>query len=259
MNVRSWLKKSKASIDSLDAELILARVLGQDRVFLVAHDDDELTPAQLAEADELTKQRAEHVPLAYLTGHKEFYGRDFIVNSNVLIPRPETEGIIDIVKELKPREVLDIGTGSGCIAITVKSELPEAKVRAVDVSEAALEVVSQNAARLDVDLDELAISDLTNNVDLGGVDLIIANLPYVNPDWDFLSPEIKNEPDLALYADDNGLSLIKRLLGELSAKDYRGYLILESDISQQPTIIDAAKPRGFEHQKTAGLITVFKR
>ena len=258
MNVRSWLKKTKEVISSLDAELILAHVLGKDRVFLVSHDEDELTTAQIAEADKLVQKRAAGHPLAYLTGHKEFYGRDFLVNENVLIPRPETEGIIDMVKELNPREILDIGTGSGCIAITLKAELPETKVHACDISEAALEVAAQNAARLDIDLDELVISDLTANINLENIDMIVANLPYVNPDWDFLSPEIKKEPETALYADDNGLSLIGRLLDELATKNYRGFLILESDISQQPDIIEYAKKHGFEHQKTFELITLFK-
>ena len=258
MNVRSWLKKTKEVISSLDAELILAHVLGKDRVFLVSHDEDDLMAAQIAEADKLVQKRAAGYPLVYLTGHKEFYGRDFLVNENVLIPRPETEGIIDVVKELNPQEILDIGTGSGCIAITLKAELPETKVHACDISEAALEVAAQNATRLDIDLDELVISDLTANINLENIDVIVANLPYVNPDWDFLSPEIKKEPETALYADDNGLSLIKRLFDELAIKNYRGFLILESDISQQPDIIEYAKKHGFEHQKTVELITLFK-
>ena len=258
MNVHSWLKKTKETISSLDAELILAHVLGKDRVFLVSHDEDGLTAAQTAEADSLVQKRTTGYPLAYLTGHKEFYGRDFLVNENVLIPRPETEGIIDIVKELNPQEILDIGTGSGCIAITLKAELPKTKVHACDISEAALEVAAQNATRLDIDLGELVISDLTANINLEKIDMIVANLPYVNPDWDFLSPEIKKEPEIALYADDNGLSLIRRLFDELATKNYRGFLILESDISQQPDIIEYAKKHGFKHKKTVELITLFK-
>ena len=257
MNVRSWLKNNKTLVDSLDAELILAHVLGKDRVFLVSHDEDELTDAQIAAADELIRKRLAGYPVAYLAGHKEFYGRDFIINENVLIPRPETEGIIDLVKDLNPRKILDIGTGSGCIAITLKAELPEAKVCAYDISEAALEVAAQNAANLDVDLDALEISDLTSNVDLNDADVVVANLPYVNPDWDFLSPEIKKEPDLALYADDNGLALIKKLIDELAAKKYHGYLVLESDASQQKDIIEYAGEHGFRHQKTSELITLF--
>ena len=257
MNVRSWLKNNKTLVDSLDAELILAHVLGKDRVFLVSHDEDELTDAQIVAADELIRKRLAGYPVAYLAGHKEFYGRDFVINENVLIPRPETEGIIDLVKDLNPRKILDIGTGSGCIAITLKAELPEAKVCAYDISEAALEVAAQNATNLGVDLDALVISDLTSNVDLNDVDVVVANLPYVNPDWDFLSPEIKKEPDSALYADDNGLALIKRLIDELVVKDYHGYLVLESDISQQKDIIKYAGEHGFKHQKTAELITLF--
>ncbi len=259
MNVRSWLKKTKATIPSLDTELILAYVLGVDRVFFVSHDLDELTPEQESAADELAKKRADHVPLAYLTNYKEFYGRGFFVNENVLIPRPETEEIIDLVKELNPHKIVDIGTGSGCIAITLKAELPETEVCAYDISEAALEVAAHNAAKIGVKLDTLAISDLTNAAGLDDADVIVANLPYVNPNWDFLSPEIKKEPSLALFADDNGLSLIKRLVDELKTKDYHGYLVLESDVSQQPDIIKYAEAAEFKHQKTVELITLFKR
>lgn len=259
MNVRSWLKKAKTEVPSLDAELILAHVLGVDRVFFVSHDLDELTSKQEFVADELVKKRADHVPLAYLTNYKEFYGRGFFVNKDVLIPRPETETIIDLTKELAPKSILEVGTGSGCIAITAKLELPNTKVRAVDISEAALAVARQNAANLGAELDELKLSDLLNDVSLGDTDLVIANLPYVNPEWDFLSPELQKEPSLALYADDNGLSLIKRLIVELKSKDYRGSLILESDISQQPDIIAFAKMAGFKHQKTVELITLFER
>jgi release factor glutamine methyltransferase len=258
MNVRSWLKNNKSLIDPLDAELILAHVLNQDRIFLVSHDDDVLTNEQISLADNLVKKRKAGWPLAYLTGHKEFYGREFFVDENVLIPRPETEETIDVVKSLRPRTIADIGTGSGCIAITLKLELPDAKVFAYDISQGALSVVSKNAARLDVDLDKLELSDLTGSVELDDVDVVVANLPYVDPTWDFLSPEIKKEPSLALFADDHGLSLIKRLIKELSAKHYSGYLVLESDISQQEDIVNFALDNGFEHQKTTGLITLFK-
>ncbi|MBR6097294.1 peptide chain release factor N(5)-glutamine methyltransferase [Candidatus Saccharibacteria bacterium] len=258
MNVRSWLKKTKDIIPSLDAELILAHVLGVDRVFFVSHDLDELTSEQEFAADELVKKRANRMPLAYLTNYKEFYGRGFFVNENVLIPRPETETIIDLAKELSPKSILEIGTGSGCIAITTKLELPDTKVRAVDISEAALAVARHNAVRLEAKLDELKLSDLLSNISLDDTDLVIANLPYVDKNWDFLSPELAYEPEQALFANDNGLALIKKLILDLEAKDYHGYLMLESDPSEQPAVIDFAGQHGAKHQKTADFITLFK-
>lgn len=258
MNVLSWLKKTKETIPSLDAELILAHVLGVDRVFLISHDSDKLTPEQELAADELVRKRADHVPLAYLLNHKEFYGRGFFVNEDVLIPRPETESIIDITKELDPKSILEIGTGSGCIAITAKLELPDAQVRAVDISEPALVVTKHNAANLGVELDEIKISDLLSDISLEDTDLVIANLPYVDKAWDFLSPELRYEPPIALFADDGGLALVKKLILSLEENGYRGFLMLESDVSQQDAIVEFAKKHNAKYQKTSGYITLFK-
>ncbi len=257
MNVRSWLKNAKKDIDSLDAELILGFVLEKDRPYLVSHDDYELEPNEEEAADDLVFARKNHYPLAYLTGVKEFYGREFNVNENVLIPRPETETIIDILKELKPTSMIDIGTGSGCIAITAKLEMPDLKVIASDLSDSALIVARENCEKLECELDDIRKADLLEQ-DITNIDTIVANLPYVNKDWDFLSPEIKNEPDSALYADDNGLSLIKKLLNQVVEKDFKGNIILESDNSQQKDIIEFAEKLGISHITTQGFITVLK-
>ncbi len=254
MNVSSWLSQAKTKIDSLDAELILAFVLGVDRVFLISHDDFVLDASIIECADDLVQRRAEHYPLAYLTHSKEFYGREFYVDENVLVPRPETENIIDLARELEPREIWDIGTGSGCIAITLKAEMPATKVCAVDISTPALDIVRRNCASLGVSLDYLEQSDLLSNCDVSRADLIIANLPYVDPDWDFLSPELKNEPSLALFAEDNGLALIKKLITQLIEKNYHGYLLLESDTSQHDAIRNYAESHGARFIKNSGFI-----
>lgn len=200
-----------------------------------------------------------------------FYGRDFIVTPDVLMPRPETEQIIDKVKSLaglpilpgvKPStrmlnnnpKILDVGTGSGCIAIAIKKELPETEVTGVDISSSALKIAEKNAKNLHADI-ELRPSDLLENCN-EKYDIIIANLPYVDPDWDWLDKEsLSKEPDLALYAEDHGLALIKRLISEIKHKP--SYLILEADPCQHADIIDYAKKYGFQHTETRGFILTF--
>ncbi len=146
MKISEWLAEAWARIDVLDAELIAIKVFapeGVDRSWLAAHDDEEVSERKLARAEEFLKRRAGGEPLAYIFGSTEFYGRGFKVSPEVLIPRPETEGLIELIKGLKlPRDArfLEIGTGSGCIAVTLVAEYPEARVVATDVSEEALAV-----------------------------------------------------------------------------------------------------------------------
>lgn len=211
-------------------------------------------------------------PLAYQTGIQDFYGTDFIVTPDVLIPRPETEQIIDIIKSLfgqpilpgikpSPRKlnqnpiILDIGTGSGCIAITVKNIFPEAEVYASDISEKALKIARKNAENNGVTIN-LIISHLLDNVNVGP-DLIIANLPYVDRDWEWLDKEaLSYEPDIALYADRNGLGLIYELLDQLEFNQSK-YLILEADPSQHEKIVKYATKKGFDHVETRGFALLF--
>ena len=262
MNVSSWLKRAATSqISHLDAELILAHALHKERVFLHAHPDYELTESEQRKAEEYLKRRQNHEPVAYILGSKEFYGREFVVTPDTLIPRPETEAIIDLVKELsleKPK-ILDVGTGSGCIAITLKLELPESDVMAVDISEKALVVAEKNADNLHANL-EFKKSDLLKNVD-EKFDIIVANLPYVDKNWDWLSPELDFEPETALYSEDFGLKDIKNLILESNTKlAEQGKLILESDISQHEAIGSFVKNNtNMRLVKTSGLAQMFEK
>lgn len=256
MNVDSWLKTAKTKINSLDAELILIDELGEkDRSFLVVHGDIPLTSKQISNLANKIERRRNGEPLAYLTGFREFYGRNFHVSPDVLIPRVESETIIDFAKELEPKKILDAGTGSGCLAISLKLEIPQAEVSAIDVSENALKIAKQNAENLDADIRFLK-SNLLENVK-GNFDLIVANLPYVDRNWDWISDNLKFEPDLALFAEDDGLDLIKELI--LQARGRTEYLILESDTSQQEKIIDFAEKNGFSFVKKDNYQTVFRQ
>ena len=193
------------------------------------------------------------------------------MDKNVLTPRPETEQIIDEVLKLcgkpilpgvKPEEpalnpkhltILDVGTGSGCIAITLALELPEAKVYASDISEEALKIAEKNAHNLNAPITTI-ISHLCQNVNIAP-DIIVANLPYVDENWDWLNKaSLKSDPDIALYAKDHGLELIKELIDQANSK----YLILEADPSEHQEIIGYAKPK-YQLQKQNGFILVFSK
>ena len=249
MILKGWLKQAEREVYPLDAELIACFALNfNDRVDLVLHGEEDFN---MEKADELIKKRASGVPLAYLLEKKEFFGRDFKVNKNVLIPRPETETIIlsvlSIVEtdKLDSLTLLDVGTGSGCIPITLKLELNalgiDSKIFASDVSETALKVAKENAKNLSAEINFI-YSDLLEKFDTLP-DIITANLPYVDKTWDWTSENLKFEPALALYADDGGLKLIKHLIDEITAKKdgKKHYLLLEADPSQHGEIIKYAK------------------
>lgn len=249
MTLAGWLKEAEKKIYSLDAELIACFSLNfSDRVELVLHGEDEF---DFKEADKLVEKRASGVPLAYILGEKEFFGRKFKVNKNVLIPRPETENIIlsvlSIVEtdELNDITILDVGTGSGCIPITLKLELNAlgvgSRIFGSDVSKAALEVAKENAKNLKAGVDFIS-SDLLSRFK-ALPDILTANLPYVDKDWDWTSDSLKFEPALALYADDGGLKLIKRLLDEINERrdDKKHFILLEADPSEHNEIIKYAK------------------
>ncbi len=242
MNVSSWLTNSQ--IDRLDAELIMARAIGKDRTFLHAHPDYEFSAAEFEQIKSDTLRRQKHEPLAYILGEKEFYGRIFTVTPDTLIPRPETEALIDIIKAQKPHKVLDVGTGSGCIAVTLALELPKTEVNALDISQKALKIARQNAQNLGAKVNFFE-SNLLENAQK--YDLIVANLPYVDQKWDWLSPELAYEPKTALFAEDGGLELIKKLIKQAPTHlEKQGKLILEADISQHQKIADFATSNSFE-------------
>ena len=202
----------------------------------------------------------------------DFYGRDFLVTKDVLIPRPETEQIIDAVLNLagisylpgvKPSKrklpekpvILDVGTGSGCIAITIKKEFHEATIYASDISEPAIKVAQKNAELHSAPI-SLIISHLLESVKFAP-DVIVANLPYVDKEWNWIDKKaLSKEPSIALYADDHGLKLIKELIKE-SATRHIKYLILESDPCQHNKIIKFAEKNNYSLFEKRGYITVF--
>ena len=201
--------------------------------------------------------------------NKDFYGREFVINSDVLVPRPETEQMIDTVLNLvgkpylpgvKPGEavlpedltILDVGTGSGCVAVTLKLELPEATVVASDISEKALEVARENAKRLRAEV-EFVQANLMDGIEIQP-DLVVANLPYVDENWEWIDKEaLSKEPSIALYAEDGGLALIYRLIDQVSERCIK-HLVLEADPCQHERIENYAKKKGLTLCETRGFI-----
>jgi len=225
----------------LDAQVLASRALEVNRTWLIAHDQDVLTPAQAEAVETLAARRQEGEPVAYILGEKEFYGRMFKVTPNVLIPRPETELLVEAALERLPKDrpvsVLDLGTGSGCIAITLALEYPKARVTAVDRMEAALAVARENAHRLDSTVEFLNSRWFA---ELAGrrFDLIVGNPPYVaSGDPHLRQGDVRREPPSALSSGAGGLDDLKEIVREAPAHlRPGGWLLLEHGYNQAPSV-----------------------
>ena len=207
----------------LDARLLLQHLLQQDHSYLIAHGEVALTAVQQTHYRTLLDRARQHEPIPYLTGRVEFYGREFVVNTAVLIPRPETEQLVEkAIHWAKPRgsvHVVDVGTGSGCIAISLALQLPQAQVAAVDISAEALAIAQQNGARLAPGLVQFHQGQLLQPI-ATPIDLLVANLPYVTDgEWTMLDDAVKlHEPSIALKGGVDGFDLIRDCLQQATTK-----------------------------------------
>jgi release factor glutamine methyltransferase len=238
------LQKAGVADPRREAGSLMAHLLGRDRTFVIAHADDVITVQRQLAFQSLLKRRAGGEPLQYITGHQEFFKLDFEVTPDVLIPRPETELIVETALELLRREpapcFADVGTGSGCIAISLVHELPAARAVALDRSPAALAVARRNARRHDVEERvDLIESDLFTSLEPAALfDLIVSNPPYVsNDEMKTIQREVSYEPRTALAAGSDGLTMIRRLLRE--ARPFLragGYLVFEIGFGQSEAV-----------------------
>lgn len=231
-----YLKQHGSDSPRLDAEVLLAHSRRCARIKLYTDFAEPLPDDVRAAMRELVKRRAAAEPVAYLVGHREFFSLDFVVTRDVLIPRPETETlvleVIERAKSLPAPRILDIGTGSGCIAISLATQLPAAHVTAVDISPPALRIAQENAERHNVtDRMRFLLGDLFALVPTGETfDFIVSNPPYVaTEEWDALPPDVRqHEPRSALDAGLGGLAVLSRLAAEASPfLNPGGWLFLE--------------------------------
>lgn len=219
----------------LNAELLLMFTLNCDRAHLYAHPERELTKEEQSRYDEALNQRTNGVPAQYITGHQEFWGLDLIVSPAVLIPRPETEHLIETVlplaRALKSPKIADVGTGSGAIALALAKELPNAEIHATDISPSALEIAEANAARLQLERNLFFHdTDLLNGLEPAAFDFVVSNPPYVGEaEADQVQLEVRKfEPRTAVFAGPTGLEVIENLIPAAhTALRPGGYLIME--------------------------------
>jgi release factor glutamine methyltransferase len=265
----------------LNAELLLMFTLNCDRAYFHAHPERELTTDETTRYESALEERCRGVPTQYITGHQEFWGMDFIVTPSVLIPRPETEHVIETVLELVSRaggqecpphtsfRIADIGTGSGCIAVALARELTAAEIYATDISSAALEIARANAARHQLENRiQFRQADLLEDLSPETFDLVVSNPPYVGEsEEDQVQLEVRKfEPRNAVFAGPTGVEIIARLIPQaLAALKPGGWLVMEisgtivervnallpawdnvqviPDLQSIPRVIRAQKPR----------------
>ena len=253
------LDEAEVGSPRMNGEVLLMFTLGRDRAYIYAHPEHELTEEEQSRYDNAIARRASGYPSQYITGHQEFWGLDLIVTPAVLIPRPETEHIVEVVleiargaeyKDLPSRpKLIDVGTGSGAIALALAKELPNAEVNATDISDAALEIAQANAARLQLSARVyFEQSDVLDSIRRdGSFDFIVSNPPYVAlSEADKVQDVVKKyEPKVAVFAGEHGLDIIRKLIPQArEALRPGGYLVMEIGYSMSEAVMNIME--GFE-------------
>ena len=263
--VAAVLEAARRKLPASEARLLLGHVLDQSAAWLLAHGEQVLDEDDLLAFASLVARRAGGEPVAYLVGRREFFGRDFEVSPAVLIPRPETELLVDIalanVGAGETARILDLGTGSGCIAVTLALELPQAQVTAIDASAIALAVARRNADRYSARL-RFVQSDWFDALGEESFDLIVANPPYIaTADPHLAAGDLRHEPATALASGADGLDALRRIIAGAPAHlAPGGQLWLEHGYDQAPAVQELLFAAGLtevkQHRDLAGIIRV---
>jgi release factor glutamine methyltransferase len=246
----AYLKKHNVENSRLNAEHLMAHALGRKRIELYLDFERELTETELGPLRELVKRRSEGEPLQHLLGTVEFCGLTFLCDKRAMVPRPETEQLVELVEariENRESRIVDVGTGGGVIAISLAAKFPEAKILAVDISDDALALAQENAARLNLkDRVRFLKSRLLENVE-GAFDLIVANLPYISTqDRRTLSREVLHDPEVALFAGKRGDELVRELIDRAPTRLHPGGLLaLEIGLGQSETLLSALAEKNY--------------
>jgi release factor glutamine methyltransferase len=267
--VGSFLKRatqelSQAGVGTarLDALVLLEDAIGRDRTHLLAHPELKLTPAVVSKLSKQIARRTKHVPLAYIRGYTEFFGREFAIDQRVLEPRSESEAMLNLLKSLPLPEapiIIDIGTGSGALAITAKLELPNARVLATDIDPGCLAVATDNARYLAADV-KFYEGNLLEPVSPKQLDraILLCNLPYV-PDNFQINLAAMNEPRLAIFGGKDGLDLYRQLFAQIQERATKPTFILTESLPPQHDVLNRiALDHGFVLDQTDDFIQVFR-
>lgn len=275
MTIHEFLNISTAKLQKdgiptarLDCLVLLADELKKDKSWILAHPETVLQGQSLKTLNKQVERRAEHEPLAYIRGKSEFYGREFMVKPDNLEPRPETETMIDLLKQSigsrgkgLGNRIIDIGTGSGCLAITAKLELPDEEVIAIDVSGQCLKVASRNATKhgANIKFCEGNLLEPISTLTPSPYTLIVANLPYV-PDEHTINPAAMFEPKIAIFGGPDGLDLYRQMFDQINELETKpGFVFTESLPFQHKELAQIAKSSGYKLKTSADFIQLFIR
>ena len=245
----TYFKKRGIENPRLNAEHLVAYSLGRKRLDVYLEFERDLAEPELLPLRELVRRRAQNEPLQHLLGTVEFCGNVFICDKRALVPRPETEELLELVEPrvVNPRSrILDVGTGSGVIALILAQKFPEAEIIGADISEDALGLARENAVRLGIKHVRFVKSDLLE--DLGGkFDVIVANLPYISRhDRDELAPEVLRDPEVAVFAGEKGDEIIRRLIEVAPSRlNGRGFLALEIGLGQESALLEFLRGKNY--------------
>jgi release factor glutamine methyltransferase len=266
MDIDSYLRQATATLKSsgiesarLDSLILIEDAIAKDRSWLLAHPEYLLPDPIVDELNKKVIQRKTHIPLAYIRGHNEFYGRKFTVNQHVLDPRPETETMVEMLLQLELGDrptIVDVGTGSGVLAITTKLEVPGAHVYGIDIDQYCLDTATDNATDLNADVTWLK-GDLLHTSNLPtDIAVVLANLPYV-PDSYPINTAARHEPGLALFGGNDGLDLFRTMFNQLQTSRAR-IVLTECLLDQHQALQAIAEDAGYKLTSSTDLIQQFE-